>query len=159
MRFSILSLLLVAAAQAAPSTSGSETGIPDKGIENPVQWEVQAFKDGPVLTLSGTVQEMHSQLLEINPNYNADFELDTKLAARADLPVKRTNFNGAHTICGNFASTTVDNLDNGINYLRRVGGRPHMNGGPGACGRVSCSYNTAIWWCNDVSHRCLLYHV
>ncbi|KAL4932531.1 uncharacterized protein BDV17DRAFT_254644 [Aspergillus undulatus] len=22
--------------------------------------------------------------------------------------------------------------------------------GPGACGRVSCSYDAAIWWCNDV---------
>ncbi len=31
-------------------------------------------------------------------------------------------------------------------------GRPANDAGPGNCGRVSCSYDAAIWWCNDVRY-------
>jgi hypothetical protein len=31
--------------------------------------------------------------------------------------------------------------------------QPKSRPGPGMCGRVSCSYQTAIWWCNDVSEN------
>jgi hypothetical protein len=39
-----------------------------------------------------------------------------------------------------------------VRYLRRVQGRPRNGPRPGNCGRVSCSYKSAIWWCNDVSN-------
>lgn len=39
----------------------------------------------------------------------------------------------------------------GIEYLGTVAGTPTEGPGPGACGRVSCSYGAAIYWCNDVS--------
>jgi hypothetical protein len=40
-------------------------------------------------------------------------------------------------------------LAEGINYLRGVPGNPHHGAGPGTCGRVSCSYGSAIYWCNE----------
>lgn len=39
----------------------------------------------------------------------------------------------------------------GIAYLKSVTGTPVNGPGPGTCNRVSCSYNSAIYWCNDVS--------
>lgn len=36
-----------------------------------------------------------------------------------------------------------------VYYLRRVPGKPTNGPGPGNCGRVSCSWNTGIYWCND----------
>lgn len=39
----------------------------------------------------------------------------------------------------------------GINYLRSITGKPKNGPGPNNCGRVSCSWNSAIYWCNDVS--------
>lgn len=140
MKFAIIALASVVAATAA---------VDQPLVESPVVWEVEAFKDGPTLKLEGTIQEVHKQLVAINPNYDTDFNLGaTNDKVARDLS-KRTDFSHSHTICGNFPSTTVDHLGQGINYLRGVGGRPSM-GGRGTCGRVSCSYNTAIWWCNDV---------
>lgn len=38
---------------------------------------------------------------------------------------------------------STNRVQQGIYYLGDVPG-------PGSCGRVSCSYNAAIYWCNDV---------
>ncbi|KAF6780850.1 hypothetical protein CMUS01_16802, partial [Colletotrichum musicola] len=38
-----------------------------------LEWEVKAFPDGPTITLNGTVEQVYSGLLELNPNYDADF--------------------------------------------------------------------------------------
>ena len=40
-------------------------------------------------------------------------------------------------------------VTDGIGYLRRVKGKAVLSPGPSSCARVSCSYNAAIWWCND----------
>ena len=47
-------------------------------------------------------------------------------------------------------------INDGIKHLRKVSGKPreqaYSGSGPYAnCGRVSCSYNSAIYWCNMVS--------
>ncbi|KAK3349568.1 hypothetical protein B0T25DRAFT_519759 [Lasiosphaeria hispida] len=42
-----------------------------------------------------------------------------------------------------------DVIDEGMQYLRGLGGNPRLGAGPGTCSRVSCSYNAAIYWCND----------
>jgi hypothetical protein len=34
-------------------------------------------------------------------------------------------------------------------YLRGVKGDCSNQAGPGNCGRISCSWNSGIWWCND----------
>ncbi|KAL4885944.1 hypothetical protein BJY04DRAFT_179578 [Aspergillus karnatakaensis] len=65
---------------------------------------------------------------------------------------KRTDFSGANLIC--YPDHIWDRagreaINNGIDYLRGVPGQPVAGPGPGACARVSCSYNSAIWWCND----------
>lgn len=46
----------------------------------------------------------------------------------------------------------------GLRYLRQLYNttegskeKPSNGPGPGRCGRVSCAYDTAIFWCNDVS--------
>ncbi len=39
----------------------------------------------------------------------------------------------------------------GMWYLTNIKGAMHMEAGPSSCGRVSCSWNTAIKVCNDVS--------
>lgn len=47
-------------------------------------------------------------------------------------------------------------IRDGIKHLRSVPGKPVASPGPAACGRVSCSYKSAIWWCNDVSTNFML---
>ena len=42
-------------------------------------------------------------------------------------------------------------IDDGIKHLYGVDGKPKNGKGPNNCGRVSCSWSAAIFWCNDVS--------
>jgi hypothetical protein len=56
-----------------------------------------------------------------------------------------------------FKHTNLVHIINGIEYLGKVRGVPTNGPGPGNCGRVSCSSNSAIWWCNDVSRIFLFF--
>ncbi|KAJ6787139.1 hypothetical protein PWT90_05369 [Aphanocladium album] len=147
MKFFVLPLL--AAAVCAVPLDGD---IP--GIVTPAQWVGQAFLEGPGIQLNGTVQEVYAQFKELNPNYDYDLSIDA-VETESALS-KRTDFGSARTICNNFPSIGVGHLDDGIQYLRRIGGRPQLRPpsfGSGYvrrhCSGVSCSYSTAIWWCND----------
>ncbi|KAK0744320.1 hypothetical protein B0T21DRAFT_357602 [Apiosordaria backusii] len=42
-------------------------------------------------------------------------------------------------------------IKEGIDYLRGLTGTAIND--PGKCGRVSCSYNSAIYWCNDNDYQ------
>jgi hypothetical protein len=54
-------------------------------------------------------------------------------------------------VCGKWSSARSKPISNGIKYLRGLSGHPRAGPGPGNCARVSCSYQSGIWWCNDVS--------
>ncbi|KAF5007077.1 hypothetical protein FDECE_6581 [Fusarium decemcellulare] len=136
---------------AAPSEKEPLEIIPGYFEGPPIQWEVKAFRDGPELHLNGTIEEVHAELLSLNPNYDADFanQGPDDDEDRVTLE-KRTDFSNANTNCnfpGNLAY--APRVDQGIKYLRGVKGKPGMPAGPGACGWVSCGYNAGIWWCND----------
>lgn len=67
---------LAALAHAVPSgVIDPEIGVPG-AVRVPVEWDVQAFPKGERLTLTGTVQQVHEQLVGINANYDADFHLE-----------------------------------------------------------------------------------
>ncbi|KAK3350454.1 hypothetical protein B0H65DRAFT_439497 [Neurospora tetraspora] len=45
-----------------------------------------------------------------------------------------------------------DRIPEGIDYLRKTpNGKPALGPGAGNCDRVSCSWNSAIFWCNEGS--------
>ncbi|KAG8424721.1 hypothetical protein J3458_001492 [Metarhizium acridum] len=69
-------------------------------------------------------------------------------------------FNWSQVICGTGAlgwhPCKVRRIEEGIEYLRGLAGVPRNGPGPETCGRVSCSYQAAIWWCNNVSFLAVL---
>ncbi|KHO01298.1 uncharacterized protein MAM_00299 [Metarhizium album ARSEF 1941] len=103
-----------------------------------ISWDLEVAP-GWNEVLYGTVQEVYAQARKMNP----DFKLD-KVVEPRDLHEKRSN-----VICGNFGLADKGRIQEGINYLRGVPAAPRNGPGPGNCGRVSCSHNAAIWWCND----------
>ncbi|KAK4224233.1 hypothetical protein QBC38DRAFT_371454 [Podospora fimiseda] len=143
----------IATAIMAGLTIASEP-IPGYDIVE-LSWEVKPYLTGDSITLNGTIEQVHAQLLEINPNYDTEVApvvaeaalAESKQIARRGVISKRD-----HTICGHFSSANKGRIQQGIDYLWGVGGRPGNGPGPGACGRVSCSYNSAIYWCNDNSY-------
>ncbi|KAL0936837.1 uncharacterized protein CTRU02_209053 [Colletotrichum truncatum] len=127
------------------------------------EWDVQAYPGGTkkAVPLNGTIQEVHAQLLQINPDYDSSF--DRSLSGMARLSQITTDpekhiilhgdneFVGANYTCGNntWGHAITGQIEDGIQYLRKVVGKPKAHAGPQACGRVSCSFGSAIWWCND----------
>ncbi|TDZ19976.1 hypothetical protein Cob_v006955 [Colletotrichum orbiculare MAFF 240422] len=145
-----LSLTAAAAVVSPPISDGLENyQIVD------MQWELQAFPSGPFVLLNGTIEEAHQQLLAINPNYDAQFPaVFSDHNATENLPVldsRMASFSRHH--CpppGSYCSPM--RIREGIEYLYRVSGRPRHMPGPATCSRVSCSWNSAIYWCNDNTH-------
>lgn len=118
----------------------------------PIEWEVQATPGGTTVKLTGTMESVHEQLLKINPNYEAEFEAAAPENDREGSELsKRTDFSTSKYTCfGPFRGALSGDVQKGIDYLRKVPGKPTNGPGPGNCGRVSCSWNAAIYWCNDV---------
>lgn len=137
---------------------GIEAPLPGYSVEV-LQWDVPVSLDGRTATLNGTVQEVYQQLLEINPNYEAEFgtvqqRLSTTIAKAREV-FRASERRDTWSDCGHFDAARAQAIWEGINHLNHVSGRPVSGPGPGVCGRVSCSYDSAIWWCNDVSTRLL----
>lgn len=119
-----------------------------------LQWEVPVSRDGRTAILNGTVQQVYQQVLEINPDYEAEFGTIEKYkpgTTHTHRPFKILEKQDTWSDCGRFDPAKAVPVWEGINHLNHVSGTPVSRPGPGTCGRVSCSYNSAIWWCNDVS--------
>jgi hypothetical protein len=115
-----------------------------------ISWEVEITPGGEKVILNGTVQEVYAQLIELYPEYKANFPITT----HTEASMKRNDDSHLSKrdswVCGNFPQCSMTHIDEGISYLYGVQGSPTNGPGPGNCGRVSCSYNSAIYWCNDV---------
>lgn len=134
-----------------------EAPLPGYSVEI-LQWEVPISLDGGTVTLDGTVQQVLDQLLKINPEYEAEFGVIDNRNNSALVEIWRTTAvmerqHDASSDCGHWDPARAEAIWEGINHLNHVSGKPVSKPGPGVCGRVSCSYDSAIWWCNDVSSK------
>ncbi|KAF2664745.1 hypothetical protein BT63DRAFT_483419 [Microthyrium microscopicum] len=139
-------LSFIACVQAAAlTTRNAGAPIPGYGVEE-IKWSLPATQDGKAASFHGTVQNVTAQLVKLNPSWKDSVKrsIPSRLVARAEWNV---NCNPGHG--WDYANTGV--IRDGINHLRSLPAADHpQNGpGPGNCGRVSCSYDSAIWWCND----------
>ncbi|KAM6536093.1 Hypothetical protein NCS54_00473500 [Fusarium falciforme] len=131
----------------------------------PVKWELELKPGGEVVHLTGTVEEVYPQLLDLNPTYDQDWaghddETDDKgfvnpEKRESDNPAsvlwKRSTFLSSNIKCNTHTWASCYYIRKGIEYLRKVKGKPVND--PGKCGRVSCSYNSGIYWCNTSSGK------
>ncbi|KAH7329598.1 hypothetical protein B0I35DRAFT_474177 [Stachybotrys elegans] len=106
-------------------------------------WEVQVHPDEEPQRFTGSIEEVYHEVLELNPNYVADFAMNATLEepkiqkrARSGPPVCHLN---------NYANTIP--FQEGYVYLRRMNAYLHIQ--PRLCGRVSCSHSAGIGICND----------
>ncbi|KAJ0414340.1 hypothetical protein BJY00DRAFT_318905 [Aspergillus carlsbadensis] len=96
--------------------------------------------------------DIHSDVevgVGVGGDVDVDAEIDFVSNAALDLDLERREVE--HDIhCFRSVGVQKKYLRSGIKYLRKVKGRPHLP--PKKCGRVSCSYDSAIEWCNDREH-------
>ncbi|KAL4887678.1 hypothetical protein BJY04DRAFT_212707 [Aspergillus karnatakaensis] len=126
-------------------------------------WSLQAFPNGPFLNFTGTVETIYEELLRLNPNYEHEDwpeDLEDMPTFEEDMEITTTDSsvsarqNPTDTLfCNNLRPQGWDNpLGKGAEYLKKLKGKPHLRAGPHVCKKVSCSWDTAIWWCNDNNH-------
>ncbi|KAF6795050.1 hypothetical protein CSOJ01_13509 [Colletotrichum sojae] len=147
--YQILAIMSVSAAATVHAITAPIEGY---GVWIP-QWDFEVTPGGPHIVLNGTVEQVLDQLHSSNPKLLATFNLNLQdegaLSVRDETdPLPLDHFG---SICHEQPAGNVKAWWEGIKYLEKVPGRPVNGPGPGQCGRVSCSYNTQIWWCNDVS--------
>ncbi|KAM7202258.1 hypothetical protein V8F33_002975 [Rhypophila sp. PSN 637] len=141
-----ISSLVIAGSVLGRSTfAGGVEPIPGYEIV-PMSWEIE-ISPGQVAVLNGTIQEVVAQATTINP----EFVLPPASKAETPSPaMKRRSIRGRGVqFCNQFRQANVGTIRDGVNYLRRLGGQATLAPGPGRCSRVSCSYDAAIYWCND----------
>ncbi|KAG5946174.1 hypothetical protein E4U53_006615 [Claviceps sorghi] len=150
-RVAVLALLSIqAAALVSP--------LPGYGVHT-FEWDVEVFP-GHTQNFSGTVEQVQSQVRKLNPRWTPSLLPGEKKASMID---RRGDANAQliawrEINCGEAQGWEAVNvgtdsaIGDGIKRLRdeaKSGSVPKAGPGPSLCGRVSCSYNTAIWWCND----------
>lgn len=147
-------------------------------------WELEVIPGKPPQTFNGTVEQVVAEAVEINPQFLEDYGLDKPLTvadteamvdAKDEFQVKtgeddngKRDFSPAparrwadpsefSVKCnGRWVQCSLTQILDGYRYLWKLKGKPTNGPGPGNCGRVSCSYDSAIWWCNDVSNSSFL---
>ncbi|KAK4663493.1 hypothetical protein QC763_608825 [Podospora pseudopauciseta] len=140
----LLSLTGLACADADPATNYTIVEL---------QWDMPITPgdaSNGTVTVTGTVQQAIAQMDALYPGWNERFQ--SQISPRADGPVVGAALDELESYNCNFGtSCIISYILTGIDYLRGLeGGTKPKNGpGPGNCGRVSCSHNAAIWWCND----------
>ncbi|RDW64560.1 uncharacterized protein DSM5745_09971 [Aspergillus mulundensis] len=110
-------------------------------------FDVIPYPGAEKITLHGTFQEVYAQVLEINPNYESDWDNDSRNRSEAVLE-HRAEKPPLLSCEDAWAMADADQIRIGIKYIRNEWTLP-----PGlaakTCHTVSCSHNSAIRWCND----------
>ncbi|POR37874.1 hypothetical protein TPAR_01932, partial [Tolypocladium paradoxum] len=137
------------------------TGVKAFGLNAPLprygvhilEWDVEVFPGNPRMNFSGTIQQVEAQINKVNPQWYITYIQRASEEGSKSLD-KRASFYQTDCVGGpnNWKVARTDAILDGIGYLRGVDGRPLSGPGPGMCARVSCSYRSAIWWCNDNGH-------
>ncbi|KAI8246715.1 hypothetical protein K4K57_005474 [Colletotrichum sp. SAR 10_99] len=146
---------LLMAALMAILTAATEAPIPGYDVFVP-EWEVRAHPSGDALRLNGTAEEVIQQIEKINPDFKRSFNIydlpgqEEEIKSPHELQSRAvTTFPLDRVICDNFEPAKSSEVMSAVRYLNDIGGRPKNGGGPANCGRVSCGYKVAVWWCND----------
>ena len=126
----------------------ADSPIPGYTIEA-LEWDVHVAP-GQVHVQNGTIQEVFVQALQINPDFKRTDAV--RVASSSSTPRRGLHEHMKRAVnCGTWPLANKQCIEEGIAYLRTVPAAPRNGPGPGNCGRVSCSHNSTIYWCNDVS--------
>ncbi|RAL15910.1 uncharacterized protein BO97DRAFT_421158 [Aspergillus homomorphus CBS 101889] len=111
-------------------------------------------EDGEKVELLGTIEDVHQQIKRLNPGYNSSQFLESR-SREADVEMHRVvqKRNKNKLLCnieGDHSDTAIHPwIIKGIQYLLALDGVCKVGAGPCTCARISCSYDSAIYLCND----------
>ncbi|KAF3762554.1 hypothetical protein M406DRAFT_264296, partial [Cryphonectria parasitica EP155] len=115
------------------------------------------------LSVTGTIQDVFASIQQADPDTATSIQehIEAKMNTTqsvADInlsssPAEETGDIPTNYYCNvpGWSQCSISSVFTGMYYLDGISGHPTNGPGPGNCGRVSCSYDAAIWWCNDNS--------
>lgn len=110
-------------------------------------FEGPVFTNGTNVTFEGTAEQFYNYVRELNPNYDVDFADILATQAAENVKSKRANLYQCELNKAYLAD--VGSIGEGIRYLHGV--TASCSAPAHTCTRPSCSYNSAILLCDDVS--------
>ncbi|KAI4861336.1 hypothetical protein F4820DRAFT_452028 [Hypoxylon rubiginosum] len=143
--FSLLSSLSMAAAAIVSPPTNAFNQLPNGYTLGNITWKGNVTNDGPEVSFTGpSFRDIEAQIFQMNPSFTWPEQNTTGLS---DFPEKSLG----HLTCdlANFYWAKKFRIDDGINYLKGKTGRCYIEAGPKVCSRISCSFHSAIFWCND----------
>ncbi|KAK0744669.1 hypothetical protein B0T21DRAFT_407751 [Apiosordaria backusii] len=142
-------LVLSGLVHAAPPVLGQALDDVDDFTIVDLSWDLPINPnnpDGAKSTVTGTIEQAIAKMEAAYPGWNATF----RATLPADINATRTALDDVEIDCK--IKTDMANIlaiKWGIHYLRGVTGKAKNGPGPKNCGRVSCSWDSAIYWCNE----------
>ncbi|KUJ14762.1 uncharacterized protein LY89DRAFT_720237 [Mollisia scopiformis] len=150
---------LLASSFAVPAASGLPYGLSAVRSVTELPYPVSKMTflgtlGGHDVQLNGSIEEIHSQMTVLHPEFDPDALLAAKKLAIRDtgselIESELEGRSKSNMICCNPGSWGADpgRIEQGIDYL------DHFNGLCGVpartCVRISCSWGSAIYLCND----------
>ncbi|KAK0741605.1 hypothetical protein B0T21DRAFT_283269 [Apiosordaria backusii] len=144
--------VLTQTAYAAPQAPMDGYGVID------IHWDLPLDPNNPTgetVPVTGTIQEAIAKMEAEHSGWNVSFTrgMSPPPAHPAAASLYQLPKPESYNCFGRWKPCGWADVYWGYTYLRRLPAepRPRNGPGPGNCGRVSCSWNAAIWWCNDNS--------
>ncbi|KAK2855559.1 hypothetical protein FQN49_005076 [Arthroderma sp. PD_2] len=107
---------------------------------------------GVNVTLEGTAQQIYYQILKLNPDYHPEAFSAVPNASALNASSMLEKRGRSHIICDPSGTLRAwrGHIEHGIAFLRRIpqGGDCSVKGHR-SCARISCSYDSGIFLCND----------
>ncbi|KAF5686959.1 tol [Fusarium circinatum] len=142
-------VLIAAAAVSAVALPDGVQAVdnPLKGYKVvPMEWTGSSEEGANPVTLTGTAEEVVSQIQKLNPDYVfPDNTTEPEMEKRSQ----------GHIICkvGRFGAMDVRAAHRERDYLRSLGNNVcHVGAGPRTCTKIACATGDAIILCNDNGH-------
>ncbi|KAI8629424.1 hypothetical protein F5Y19DRAFT_475411 [Xylariaceae sp. FL1651] len=148
----LISTLLLAAAGGIPSQQHKPSSPPNVLRESNLTWTGHVDDDGPLISFTGpNLQHIEAQIRERRPGFAW-----ARIAESTTVKYPGKSRSASNDVLCHvpwpiiFAS--VFHIEQGIRYLHGIQGDCNIGPGPANCSRVSCSYDSGIWFCNDNPH-------
>lgn len=154
-------LITLAGTESVSGTVGNYSIVP-------VHWRGQINKDGPETTITGpSYEHIYHYLLKHAPHtikpVNATAKQQVKkrddgypsVSTRTALSWIQPHSISQFTLCNRLQFGYFNWPKAGAeasNYLHHLTGECTLNDRKDTCGRVSCSWNSGVFYCNDATH-------
>ncbi|KAK0701134.1 hypothetical protein B0T21DRAFT_300738 [Apiosordaria backusii] len=115
-----------------------------------ITWDLPINVTDPnsaTVSVTGTIEQAVAKMEADYPGWNATFMSQEPPSPPGVVKIFEPDHYDCNVEGDNMASQLP--IWEGIEYLRKLNDTAKNGPGPENCGRVSCSYNSAIIWCNN----------